>query len=57
MLIIIVLFLILSFYFQLSFMENLHNGEARIAKQSKYTAVACQAIALICLGILLFKIL
>ncbi|WP_010097250.1 hypothetical protein [Ornithinibacillus scapharcae] len=57
LIIILVVFFTLSYYFKLSFIENLQNGEARVAKQSKYTAVACQAIAMISLGIFLFKAL
>ncbi|WP_082232787.1 hypothetical protein [Halobacillus massiliensis] len=40
-------FVILCFYFTLTFIENVHNrGEERITKQSKAAAIICLVIAL-----------
>lgn len=41
----IVLF-IFSFYFVLTFIENLHKGDERITKQSKFAAIICLSTAL-----------
>ncbi|MEH7225590.1 hypothetical protein V7112_17410 [Bacillus sp. JJ1566] len=38
---------ILSFYFTLTFFQYLKSDDERAAKQSKYAAVLCLAIALI----------
>lgn len=43
-----VLFMIFSFYFTLTFIENLHRSETeRVIKQSKSAAVICFGIALV----------
>ncbi|MFD2751798.1 hypothetical protein ACFSUM_15510 [Virgibacillus siamensis] len=46
--IISVLLIIFSFYFTLTFIENLHKGEdERVTKQSKLAAIICFGIALV----------
>jgi len=49
--ILVVLFLVLTFYFTLSFFEYLHANEQRIVKQSKYAAISCFGIAMTILAI------
>lgn len=45
--ILILLFSILSFYFLLNFIEHLQKKDERVAKQSKFAAIACFGIAMI----------
>ncbi len=45
--IILILFIVLCFYFTLTFFESLRKGDERIIKQSKFAAIICMAIALI----------
>jgi hypothetical protein len=45
--IILILFIVLCFYFTLTFFEALHKGDERIIKQSKFAAIICMSIALI----------
>ncbi|PZX07404.1 hypothetical protein C7437_101517 [Psychrobacillus insolitus] len=45
--IISILLIIFSFYFTLTFFENLHKGNERITKQSKLTAIVCLGLALL----------
>lgn len=42
-----VLLIIFSFYFTLTFFENLHKGDKRITKQSKLAAIVCFGLALL----------
>ena len=42
-----IVFIILCFYFTLSFIENLHKGDERITKQSKMAAIICLGLALL----------
>ena len=42
-----IVFHILTLYFVLSFIENLHKDDERIAKQSKIVAMICLIIALL----------
>ncbi len=39
--------IILCFYFTLSFIESLRNGDKRIIKQSKIAAITCLTLALL----------
>ncbi len=41
-----ILLLILCFIFTLNFIENLQEGDKRIAKQSKIVAIICLALSL-----------
>ena len=45
--IILILFIVLCFYFTLTFFEALRKGDERIIKQSKFAAIICMAVALI----------
>ena len=45
--IILILFIVLCFYFTVTFFEALCKGDQRIIKQSKFAAIICMAIALI----------
>ena len=38
--------ILFCYYFTLTFIESLHNGEKRITKQSKIAAIICLALAL-----------
>lgn len=42
-----IVFIILCFYFTLSFIENLHKDDERITKQSKRAAIICLGSALL----------
>ena len=42
-----IVFIILSFYFTLSFIENLHKDDERITRQSKTAAIICLGLALL----------
>ena len=42
-----IVFIILCFYFTLSFIENLHKDDERITKQSKTAAIICLGSALL----------
>ena len=48
-----IVFIILSFYFTLSFIENLHLNDKRITKQSKRAAIICLGLALFILFLLI----
>ncbi|MDN4607201.1 hypothetical protein [Sporosarcina highlanderae] len=41
------LLIFISFFFTLSFFENLHKGDERITKQSKLAALICLGIAFV----------
>lgn len=43
----LILFIVLCFYFALTFFKSLRNGDERITKQSKFAAIISMAIALI----------
>jgi hypothetical protein len=43
--IISMILIIFSFYFTLTFIENLHKGDERTTKQSKLAAIICFALA------------
>ncbi|WP_226670308.1 hypothetical protein [Metabacillus litoralis] len=45
--IISVLLIVVCFSYTLNFIENLHNGDKRIAKQSKIVAIICLGLALL----------
>ncbi|MFD2043016.1 hypothetical protein ACFSTA_01700 [Ornithinibacillus salinisoli] len=41
-----ILLIIFCFYFTLTFIEKLHEGDTRITKQSKLAAIICLGLAL-----------
>jgi hypothetical protein len=47
---------ILCFFFTLNFIENLHEGDKRVAVQSKITAIVCLGLSLFILLFILINL-